>query len=250
VAGAGDRPDNGGRGGRRYVLMQQALLLVALTSLGCFDPTVNNGGFACDPSAMPPCPVGYSCVNKRCINGVPVVHIDKTGPAWAGQHTDPGLATTGDCPDESLEPNDGPAPPAGQPIVVSLVPDTVTARLTKMAICPKGPNPPALTKRHDSDWYRVEVPATVKTIMAELFYDIVYGDIDVGIVDASGVLLAADGTAQSNACVTASVSAGVYYVVAVGAYDLDVNNYDIRVRAFTHDTACMSNVDMATATSD
>jgi hypothetical protein len=175
--------------------MQQALLLVALTSLGCFDPTVNNGGFACDPSAMPPCPVGYSCVNKRCINGVPVVHIDKTGPAWAGQHTDPGLATTGDCPDESLEPNDGPAPPAGQPIVV-------------------------------------------------------YGDVDVGIVDASGVLLAADGTAQSNACVTASVSGGVYYVVAVGAYDLDVNNYDIRVRAFTHDTACMSNVDMATASSD
>jgi hypothetical protein len=229
--------------------MHQALVLLALLPLGCFNPDVSNGGFRCDPSAAEPCPVGFGCVNNRCTNGTPVVHIDKTGPAWMGQHTDPALETTADCPDESLEPNDGPALPAGQPIVVSVVPDTVTARLTNMAICPKGANPPAKTRRHDVDYFRVEVGPTVKTIMAELLYDIVYGDVDVGIVDANGALLSADGTAQSNACVTASVGAGVYYVVAVGAYDLDVNHYDIRVRTFTRDTACVVAADMAT-TSD
>ena len=56
------------------------------------------------------------------------------------------------------------------------------------------------TQLHDVDYYRVDVGAGVATIMAELFYDITYGDVDVGIFDAGGTLLGSDGTATSNAC--------------------------------------------------
>lgn len=218
--------------------MSRALVLLALGTLGCFHPNITNGGFRCDATAAEPCPAGFRCVNDRCIDGAPVIHVDKTGPAYSGPHADPGLTTASDCPDATLEPNDGPAPPAGQPIVVSLTPDAITARLTAMAICPTGANPTAGTRRHDVDWYRVELPPTVTTLMAELFYDITYGDVDVAITDAAGVMLASDGTARSNGCVTAAASGGTYYVVVVGAYDTDVNHYDIRVRSFTHAAAC------------
>src|SRR5262249_36417544 len=160
----------------------------------------------------PPCPEGFICVDNRCINGTPPLVIAKSGPAWMGQHTDPGLATMEDCPDVSLEPNDGPGPPDGKPVLVAVTPATDTQKLTKMAICPQGANPS--TKRHDVDFFRVDVDTKVVTIMAEAFYEITYGDLDVGILDGGGRLLASDGTAQSNACVTAKVdAAGTYFVV-------------------------------------
>lgn len=230
--------------------MHRALVLLALVHLGCFDPKIANGGFTCDPADDPPCPSGFSCVGHRCIQGVAPIVVDKTGAAYTGQHTDPGLALPSDCPDEALEPNDGPLPPAGEPINVKVVPDTNTAKVTKMAICPKGPN--AATHNHDVDYFRVDASAGgAVSLMAEVYYDITYGDLDVAIVDAAGDQLAADGSATSNACAAASIGPGVYYVVVVGAGGVDVNNYDLRVRTFTHPTSCDGGpADMAMAASD
>jgi hypothetical protein len=106
-----------------------------------------------------------------------------------------------------------------------------------MAICPKGPNP--ATKRHDVDYFRIDVGSNVATIMAEVFYDITYGDLDVGVLDAGGTLIGSDGTALPNACATGPVSgAGTFFVVVTGANDVDVNHYDLRVRTFTKITSC------------
>lgn len=229
--------------------MHRALVLVALAQLGCFDPNVQNGGFACMPGDHPACPAGFSCVNDRCIDDAVPVLIPKSGPRWEGQHADPGLATADACPDESLEPNDGTAPSAGQPIAVAVTPDAMTAKLTKLAICPTGPNP--ATHRHDVDYFRVDASAGgAVTLMVELFYDIDYGDLDVGILDAGGTLLAGDGTALSNGCVTAPIGPGVYYVVVAGAANLDVNHYELRVRSFTRPTTCDGPADMAVASRD
>ncbi|MCU1280453.1 MAG: hypothetical protein JWM53_3999 [bacterium] len=227
--------------GRPLGRLTLAFSLLALPA--CFQPKVVSGGFACNPDDVPACPVGYICVDNRCVNGTPPVRIAKTGDAWTGQRVDPMLNTTADCPDESLEPNDGPTLPDGKPVLVTATPDAMTAKLTKMAICPKGPNP--ATKRHDVDYFRIDVGATVATIMAEVFYDITYGDLDVGIFDAGGTLLGSDGTALPNACATGPVtSAGTFFVVVTGANDVDVNHYDLRVRTFTKVAACAPPSDM------
>lgn len=226
---------------RRLALLGTSLLLVA----GCFSPKVVSGGFSCNPDDNPACPDGYICVDNRCVNGTPPVRVEKTGPAYMGQHTDPGLATTADCSDESLEPNDGATLPDGKPVLVMAPPDVVTAKLTKMAICPKGANPAAPTGRHDVDYFRVDVGTNAATVMAEVFYDITYGDLDVAILDAGGTVVGSDGTAVSNACATAPVmGAGTYFIVVVGANDVDVNSYDLRVRTFSKITSCATPSDM------
>jgi hypothetical protein len=33
---------------------------------GCFNPTIENGGFACDPTQVPACPDNYFCVDGLC----------------------------------------------------------------------------------------------------------------------------------------------------------------------------------------
>jgi hypothetical protein len=86
--------------------------------------------------------------------------------------------------------------------------------------------------------------------MAELFYDITYGDLDVGVVDSSGRLLAVDGTAITNGCVTASVQKNTYYVVVAGANNVDANRYDLRIRTFSSAPACPGNLQPCTAQCD
>jgi hypothetical protein len=106
--------------------------------------------------------------------------------------------------------------------------------LLKLAICPDGPSPYTLGR--DVDYYRVET--TAGALMAEVFYDITYGDLDVGIFDETGKLVAADGSAVSNGCVAATVQAGNFYVVVAGANNADANRYELRVSTFSTPHTC------------
>jgi hypothetical protein len=42
--------------------------LVALVVAGCFNPKVMNGGFACSETDDPPCPAGYYCIDRLCVD--------------------------------------------------------------------------------------------------------------------------------------------------------------------------------------
>ena len=156
------------------------------------------------------------------------------------------LNTAADCPDaqppaSSLEPNDGPSSSVNVPM---LVPDAPTAKIIKLAICPTGPAP--WSGKHDVDFFRVDNstgPASL-TLMAQAFYDISYGDLDIGIYDGNMNQLVVDGTAVTNACAAASItnqtptSSGIYYVVVAGANNVDVNKYELLIRTFAKSMPC------------
>jgi hypothetical protein len=167
--------------------------------------------------------------------------IPKFGPPYTGSHTDPGLNDATLCPDVDLEPNDDP----GHARTVTAAQDAATVKLIKLAICPSGPGP---TGGHDVDYYRVDADAGY--LMAELFYDITYGDLDVGVYDASGYLLASDGTAITNGCIVASVQKNTYYVVVAGANNVDSNNYELRIRTFSNAPTCPASGQACTSSCD
>jgi hypothetical protein len=161
--------------------------------------------------------------------------IPKPGPPYGGIHKDPGLTTHGQCPDNSpaLEPNDSPAQSVDL-VGSSLtpVPDTSPGKVTALAICPKGSG--------DLDYLKVDtslLSASPLTLMAEIFYDVSYGDLDVAILDEAGKLVSFDSSALSNGCTSARLDPGVYYVLVAGAGS-DVNRYDLQVRTFSGSRSC------------
>jgi hypothetical protein len=164
--------------------------------------------------------------------------IPKSGMPYTGVHMDRmDLNTVAMCPDADLEPNDGPATARS----VMAPPDMVTSKLIKLAICPKGPNP--ATGNHDVDYYRIDTTgATSSTVslVSQVYYDITYGDLDIGVFDDTGRLLASDGTAVTNGCVSASVGKGTFYVVVAGANNMDVNTYDLSIRSYSTSHQCPS----------
>jgi hypothetical protein len=231
-----------------------SLLTATLLACGCYTPNLGPVGFYCHPEDSPSCPDGYSCKmigsDFRCVASASDAGlsssslIPKTGAPYSGPHNDPMLSSLSSCPDyssdptASLEPNDDTAHAvdlaANPPI-----PDMPTPKLVHLAICPTGPNP--ATGNHDVDYYKIDTTSfgqPTLSMMAEIFYDITYGDIDVGIFDSTGRMLAGDGSAVTNGCVAASVGSGVYYVVVVGANNMDVNRYDVRIRTFTASHQC------------
>jgi hypothetical protein len=232
----------------RFSLIACALALGA----GCYNPDLGNVGFYCHPDDKPSCPSGTVCrgfmnmvsmrVENRCQPPLASSNADmsdglipKTG-TYTGTMMDPGLASLSACPDATLEPNDTPDKALDAP---TPTPDMVTPKITKMAICPTGVRPE--TGQHDVDFFRVNTAGFSNpslNLQAQVFYDITYGDLDVGIFDMNGTLLASDGTAVTNACTNATVSPGTYYVVVVGARNQGVNKYDIRIRTFTTPQQC------------
>jgi hypothetical protein len=50
--------------GDRATIPIAAAIVCALA--GCFQPTVEDGGFTCNPSDVPPCPEGLFCVGGFC----------------------------------------------------------------------------------------------------------------------------------------------------------------------------------------
>jgi hypothetical protein len=104
-----------------------------------------------------------------------------------------------------------------------------------MAICPLGGNP--ATQQPDVDWFEVTVAAPV-SLVAEAFYDVAYGDLDLAVTDAQGKVIASDGSAVSNACVATSVTPGTWFVVVVGAQDSGANRYELSVRTYAQPQSC------------
>jgi hypothetical protein len=163
--------------------------------------------------------------------------IPKTGAPYTGPQADPLLGDATQCPDANLEPNDGPAPD-GHPLAFTPTPDQPTPKIVKLAICPTGNSPH--TGKHDVDWFVVDNttgPSSL-TLMAEIFYDITYGDLDVAILDSALHVLAVDGSAQTNGCAAALISQGRYYVVVAGANGVDSNRYEALIRTFSTAKSC------------
>ena len=174
-------------------------------------------------------------MSSNVAGGNAPLTVDKTSE-YTGIQLDPQLASTSDCPDEDLEPNDGlGAAPFGPPIAIVPLLDGDTPLIQHMAICPTGINP--ATGRHDTDWFKV-VLDTPATMVAQATYDVAYGDLDLAIADESGSIVAADGTSISNACVATALQAGTYYVVVVGAENTGSNRYDLRVRTYSQSASC------------
>jgi hypothetical protein len=214
--------------------MRYAFFIPALAIVGCYNPSIQNGGFLCGPNT-PVCPDGFHCDDSgHCVSGngpSMALRIPKNGAVYTGMHLDPMLNDANACPDHGLEPNDS-VSTAVTGVMTPL--DMITSRLINLAICPTGNNP--YTQAHDVDFYEVDTRSAnlaALTLKAELYYDIQYGDLDVGIFDAQGHALATDGSAVSNGCVTAVVGAAKYYVVVVGANNTDVNQYTMRVLSFS-----------------
>jgi hypothetical protein len=194
----------------------RAIALIALPLAACLDYGSLSTQFHRSDASAPSSDTGGT--------------IPKTGPPYTGPRSDPGLDTNAVCPDLALEPNDTPAT-----ALTALLPspDTVAPKITKMAICPTG--------KHDRDDYRIDTTGLSPVplfLMVRVFYDITFGDLDVAILDANGNVLAADGTAETNACVTTSIGEGVYYAVVRGANDVDVNRYDVQISSYTSSQAC------------
>ena len=162
----------------------------------------------------------------------PTIVITKSGAAYTGPTLDPGLDAASDCTDAPLEPNNtlATATDTTTDKNAAIVLDAVSPKLLQLAICPQG--------SQDQDWYKVSLPAGTVAMSAEIFYSIEYGDLDVAVQDANGGLVAADGTATNNGCVSAPAQPGTYYVFVAGAQNLAVNNYELRIRAYSSLKSC------------
>jgi hypothetical protein len=199
--------------------MPRSLMLVALLA-GCSDRPIDLGG-PVDGGARRDL---ASRVDLAMTTGG--ISIEKTGPP-APKPMDPGLNSASDCPDQALEPNDSPA----QALSFTPQPNQSTARIVQLAICPAG--------AHDQDWFKVDNNGNGElTLMAQVFYDVGFGDLDVAIVDESGKQLDSDGSGVSNGCAVAPIGNGVYYVVVIGAQNKEVNRYQTLIRSFTGNMRC------------
>ncbi len=221
------------------------LLLGALAVAGCFNPSVPDNRFTCTTTDSE-CPNGLSCINGFCtqpgdvtpVKGV-VVTITKTGSPYSGPTQMLNWTDASMCPDEAEEPNDGPDP-YGQPLTwIPKVDNPTPPTIAGKAICPTGPNP--ATSNHDVDFYKIDetnAPAAV-TLVANVTYDIQYGDLDIAVYDSKLNQLIADGTAVSNGCVATTLNPGqVYYVVVAGANNMDINNFSIQMATWSTPHAC------------
>lgn len=224
------------------------LFASALLATSCYAPEFPNGqGLFCkvagpnDPAPdAPACPEGQKCSGGRCVKdsgggGTASVDIPKTG-MYNGIKNDPRLNAATDCPDTRLEPNDtiDRALQAPDPI-----PDGMVPKIVMMSICPAG--------KKDVDWFLVDLsdrakfPQSTLSMLAQIFYDVSYGDLDVAIFDENARMLASDGSAVSNGCAAFSVNPGAkYYVAVAGANGTDVNRYDLHIRTFTASRTCTS----------
>jgi|GEM_PF-2714907 len=210
-----------------------ALLASASAATGCYNPDFGDmPGFFCRVAdGDNACPSGTTCSSSgQCIKtsggGGNAPSIPKVGAPYTGPVNDPKLTDAAACPDAQLEPNNNIDTAKDFPVTVDAA---SSPKLVRLSICPKGSG--------DVDMFRVAVPSS-SFMMAEIFYDISYGDLDVAILDSTGRVISSDGTSVSNGCTVASVTTANYYVAIEGANNTDVNRYDARIRLFSATRTC------------
>jgi hypothetical protein len=165
----------------------------------------------------------------------------KTGN-YTGTMLSRNYTSESDCPDTSIEPNDTKATAITAPTVT---PDNAGITITSLAICPNGPNPLA-HDGHDVDLYAITVTSSPVGAVATLTYDVQYGDLDLGIYNSAGVLLAGDGSAVSNACIATTLPPGTYYVGVFGANATATNSYTLSVAYLSNPSAASCDRDGGT----
>jgi hypothetical protein len=227
------------------------LAAVLALAPSCFKPEYPPTGFYCHADDDPACPDGQTCVGGRCVGGPGGSNFDMAGGlvpksgSYTGAKLDPMLNDANACTDNPLEPNDTiQAAVTGLNAQLNLVVDQPSPKLQMLAICPTGDNPKA--EGHDIDYYEIEATQSSSAVV-EIFYDVKYGDLDVGIFRPDGSIVASDGSAVSNGCVAATLPAGKYYVGVGGAQHKDSNRYDLRIRFYSTPKTCtaMAGGDMA-----
>jgi hypothetical protein len=115
---------------------------IALFAAGCFNPSVKNGGFACDPTVVEACPTGFYCVNQRCVD-----HPGVSGTGGNGTG-DMSLATDDGGADMSTP--TGPTGPADMAVPVATPDLAQPPDLAKPVIPPDLAQPPVTnTCAHD-----------------------------------------------------------------------------------------------------
>jgi hypothetical protein len=188
--------------------MRFAYLIALAVCAGCYDPgDLGDTPYRCSPT-YPECPDGYTCQltsapnpsnQNKCVRnagstmGNPLT-IPKTSIYGGNQTPDPALK------------NGCPANDAGNDLN-NPSPDADGGGQVMDAICPSG----------DVDVFTVT--ATGQYVKVLVKYNIMYGDLDVGLFDANGNLKQYDNdSTQSVACVATSAKLnGTYYAVVVGA---------------------------------
>src|SRR4051812_40933183 len=113
-----------------------AIMALSTAGLGCFKPSIKNGGYSCSPDDHPACPDGFTCVKGSCINTPgAIASSGDMGATWfnktatyTGNHVDlPILGDATMCPDrqtadgKGLEPNDS----ARTAFPIDAPPDTI-----------------------------------------------------------------------------------------------------------------------------
>jgi hypothetical protein len=84
---------------------------------GCWKPSVQSGGFRCNPADSPACPSGLFCVAGYCVD-----HADG-GPGIGGTGPGPDLATTGGGGNADMNTGNGADLSGGPPDFSMMPPD-------------------------------------------------------------------------------------------------------------------------------
>jgi hypothetical protein len=113
---------------------------IALFAAGCFNPSVKNGGFACDPTVVDACPTGFYCVNKSCV--------DHPGVSTGGGNDSGDMSMSGDDGEDMSMPTQ-PTDPADMAVPGSPADMAKPADLAKPVTPQDFAQPPTNTCAHD-----------------------------------------------------------------------------------------------------
>lgn len=197
--------------------MRSALILFCgLAAASCYNPDFDNDTpFKCS-AQYTVCPDGFTCNQTTWLctrdsggtdgtnGGGSALSISKTG-SYMGTQVAPGMPPCKDMEDHSS--------------FSKAFDFNKTGRLKDWQICPAG----------NTDLYKFVVPDNT-CARVSLYYSINKGDLDLAIYDSNqkATSYVDSDFNHDNACVVVPVS-GTYYALVAGAYNHDVNDYEIQI---------------------